>query len=128
MSRPKQRGITLIELMVVVAIVAIIAAIAYPSYQAQVRKSRRAAAQAFMMDVAGRQHQWMLDVRSYAADFAALGMALPNELNGFYNVQTRPVGSGFEVTATATGAQAADAACTPLTLTDTNFKDPATCW
>ena len=38
----RQRGFTLIEIMIVVAIVAIIASIAYPSYQAQVLQTRRA--------------------------------------------------------------------------------------
>ena len=37
----KNKGFTLIELMIVVAIVGIVAAIAYPSYQEQVAKSRR---------------------------------------------------------------------------------------
>jgi type IV pilus assembly protein PilE len=37
----KQRGFTLVELMVVVAIVAILASIAYPSYTNHVKKTRR---------------------------------------------------------------------------------------
>ena len=46
------RGFTLIELMVVVAIVAILAAIAYPSYRSQVEKTRRADAEAVLMQAA----------------------------------------------------------------------------
>lgn len=45
-------GVTLIELLVVVAIVAIVAAIAYPSYRAQVQKTRRADAEAVLMQAA----------------------------------------------------------------------------
>ena len=51
----RQRGFTLIELMIVVAIVAILAAIAYPSYQDSVRKSRRADTKAVLLEAA----QWM---------------------------------------------------------------------
>lgn len=46
----KNRGFTLIELMIVVAIVAILASVAYPSYRESVNKSRRAEARAQLMD------------------------------------------------------------------------------
>lgn len=49
----KQRGFTLIELMVTVVIVAIIAAIALPSYQEYVRRQRLAVAQQEMQIIAG---------------------------------------------------------------------------
>ncbi len=40
----KQKGVTLIELMVVVAVIAIISTIAYPSYTDHLKKSHRAQA------------------------------------------------------------------------------------
>lgn len=51
----KQKGFTLIELMITVAIVAILASLAYPSYQEYIAKSRRAEARSVLMAA----QQWM---------------------------------------------------------------------
>jgi type IV pilus assembly protein PilE len=126
----RQQGITLIELMIVVAIVAILAAIAYPSYQSQVRKSRRAAAQSFLMDAAGREQQRLLDVRAYSSSLADLNLSIPNEIAGHYtlNITVGSAPPSFTLTATAVGAQANDSSCSALTLTNTGAKSPAGCW
>jgi len=58
----KQKGMTLIELMIVVAIIGIISAIAYPSYQQYVQQSRRTVAQGNLLELA----QWM--ERQYTAN------------------------------------------------------------
>lgn len=127
MLRNPQKGITLIELMIVVAVVAILAGIAYPSYQQQIRKSRRAAAQSFLMQLAAREQQRMVDVRSYG-DFASLGMALPADLTSFYTPNVVPVARTFTATMTAIGAQAGDAGCAVLTLDQGGTKGPSQCW
>jgi len=58
----KQKGMTLIELMIVVAIIGIISAIAYPSYQQYVQQSRRTVVQGNLLELA----QWM--ERQYTAN------------------------------------------------------------
>ena len=68
-------GFTLIELMVVVAIVGILAAIAYPSYLDQVRKGRRAEAQALLMELAQRQQNFLMIRRRYASSLQELAYA-----------------------------------------------------
>ena len=65
MVNGKQNGFTLIELMITVAVVGILAAIAYPSFQGAMMKNRRAAAQAYLSDVAQKQQQYLMDARAY---------------------------------------------------------------
>jgi len=58
-------GFTLIELMITVAVVAILASIAYPSYQAQLRTSRRADAQASLMELQNFMERYFTENNCY---------------------------------------------------------------
>ena len=66
-SRNRQRGFTLIELMIVVAIIGILGAIAYPSYKSYVLKSRRAEARVALMEVLQQQERYMSQHNTYIA-------------------------------------------------------------
>ena len=73
---PATRGFTMIEVLIGVAIVAILVTVALPSYSnVTVRVNRSAAAQ-FMMDVANRQEQYMLDRRTYTATIGTGGLGM----------------------------------------------------
>ncbi len=61
----RQRGFTLIELMIVVAIVGILSAVAYPMYTDQVRKGRRAEARAALMNLLLQQERYMTQRNTY---------------------------------------------------------------
>ena len=65
-------GFTLIEVMIVVAIVGILAAIAYPSYQQHVRSSRRADAQAALLELAQFMERRFTENNGY--DLAPAGL------------------------------------------------------
>lgn len=111
------KGFTLIEMLVAVAIMGILAAIAIPQYHQYVVRANRTAAQSFMMDVASREKQYLLDARSYTPNWALtdpapnLGMTVPSDVSRNYTitvtapVQTPPV---FTVLATPIGSQAAN--------------------
>ena len=69
----KRSGFTLIELLIAIAIVGVLAATAYPSYREHIRKGNRAAAQAFILEIAQRQQQHFMNSRTYATTLTALG-------------------------------------------------------
>jgi len=124
-----QKGITLIELMVVIVIVAILASIAVPSYSEYVTRSNRRAAQAAMMEIATQQHQFFVANRAYASA-ADLGYALPTEVATHYSYSVTLVAGpppSFTITMTPapSGRQAGDGA---LTLTGAGVKGPAGKW
>jgi len=68
-----QKGITLLELMVVVAIIALISAFAYPSYMQFVVKAKRGVGKSILMQVADRQQQFFMDNKRYAVTLTQLG-------------------------------------------------------
>lgn len=86
-------GFTLVELVIAMFVVAILATIAYPAYEDHLRKGRRAAAQAFLIDTASRQQQYLLDARSYAVGpgaMAALNLPVPAAVAAYYAVTVEP--------------------------------------
>ncbi|OGS99238.1 MAG: hypothetical protein A3F73_06310 [Gallionellales bacterium RIFCSPLOWO2_12_FULL_59_22] len=132
----RQRGFTLIELMIAVALIGILAAIAYPSYTNHLQKSRRASAQAHLMDIAQRQTQYLLDARAYAEDLGSLSLSTPDDVAAFYTIAIdadNTAGAPPSFTATATrkpGTAQANDKCGTLGIDNTGNKSAATggCW
>ena len=74
----RNRGFTLIEIMIVIVVVAVLAAIGFPSYREHVARGQRSQGQQFLSDVAQRQEQFLLDRRQYGPDLAGLNMTQPD--------------------------------------------------
>ena len=143
----KQRGVTLLELMIVVVIVSIIAAFAYPSYTQYVVNTKRTAATSTLLQIADRQQQFFMDNKRYSADLTDLGLPA-NPLFISDDGSSVPAGDAdavylltvvnvTPVTYTAIAAPVAqqlvrDTKCGTLTLTQTGAKDALAggdkCW
>ncbi len=120
----KNKGFTLIELMIVVVIVAIIASIAYPSYQDQIRKSRRADAKAALMDAAAKMERHYTQFGRYSGTIANSGIPTTSPEN-FYNISATVTGAGsqtFTLTATRANRQTGDD-CGDLRIFQDQSKD-----
>ena len=136
----KQKGFTLIELMIVIAIIGILAAIAVPQYTDYVTRSRRVDGQSTLLQVAQELERCYTQFSAYNnASCALVGAGGVNRTSpeGYYVVAASggaPSASGFTLTAPPQGSQASnDSDCTTLTLTHLGVQgatgaDTARCW
>ena len=104
MSANRQRGFTLVELMITVAIVAILASIALPSYRAYVMRSRVPVALDALSSYSARMEQTYQDTGSYGA--VNCTPTLPSANNFTITCSIGGAGQTYLATATGTGTMA----------------------
>ena len=135
----KQRGFTLIEILIVVAIVGIIAAVAVPSYETFLKKTRRTEAKTLLVEIAGEQQRYFSENNTYADTLTTLGY--PTDIvkseSGYYTASvTSADASSFSIdTARPAGSpQLSDAACGDFSINSLGRKNisgdgtVADCW
>ena len=123
-------GFTLIELMITVAIMALLVSLAYPSYTEHLNRGKRSAAQSFMVTLASKQEQQMLNTRcyfSYPTDATCTPptITVPGEVSGNYTLtitaDSTAAPPAYTITAAPTTAFN-DTKCGTLTYTNTGVK------
>ena len=141
----RQKGFTLIELMIVVAIISILAAIVYPSYMDSARKSRRSAAQADLMELSSMMERLFTETGCYdpgtdldCSNGTAAAPILPYTQSPkeggtkFYDLTViTATPTTYILTATAKGDQLNDG-CLNMTLNQTGARtktgSEVNCW
>jgi type IV pilus assembly protein PilE len=133
----RQRGITLVELMITVAIVGILAAIAYPSYRSQVIRTTRTEGKTALEQRALQMEKCFTRYMVYNSANCAAAQPAADRVtsDGHYRIAiSRPGATTFTLTATPQGAQATDAECANLTIDETGRRGttgtetPERCW
>ena len=127
--RKRNKGFTLIELMIVLVILAILLAIAYPSYVDYVRKGKRGEAQQALLN-------WAVNLEIYRSNnpnYIAPAATPSDDAFDNYNFEVDAGTNTYLLTANPVGDQAKDKArngtlCDPLTLNQNGVKLPAECW
>lgn len=138
-ARAGQRGMTLIELMIVVALLAILGSIAVPSYQSYVTKARRADARGALTNAAQMLERCSTENPTTGYATAACTAGFPfNSENGHYRLTLSPAPTVSAYTLLAApvvgSAQASDTPCATFTLTQsgqrgvTGTLTAAQCW
>lgn len=128
----RQSGFTLIELAIVVAIVAILSAIAIPAYNEQVRKSRRGAGKAVIMETVQALERFHTVNNTYSG-FTPTSLTSPSGSTGtarHYQLTVNNLGvATYTITAVPQNGQTTDS-CATLAITHTGARTPTTagCW
>lgn len=132
-AQHRQRGLTLIELVVVMMIVGVLAAVAIPSYRSYVTRSQRSDAKDAVLALATQQEKHYLQCNAYAtvidvATNCAAGelQAADTSKNGWYALATGSANTALLFTATATAVngenQWQDTECRSFTVNQAGVR------
>lgn len=128
-SPGKNKGFTLIELMIVVAIIGIISAIGYPSYLDYIKKTRRSDGHLALLNASQSLERCKATNFSFAS--CTLSANLTESDEGDYAISLETTATTYVVTATAQNKQTSDDKCPTMTLNDKGeqgFTGAGPCW
>ena len=120
-THARQRGFTLIELMIGVSVVGIVSSLALPSFEGPLHKSRRSDVLVATMTVQAAQERFRSNSTAYGS-LADIGVPAESPAKHYTLQITASDGEGFELLASATGAQSRDAGCRHMKLTSSGMN------
>lgn len=137
----RERGVTLVELMIVVAILGILASVAIPSYSSYVIRTKRTEAKTALMGLAQRMERCYTVNNNYTGCltlpvYAPAGATAANASYQIDWAAGAPSGSSqaFELVATPKNGQARDTKCANLSINELGRQeasgtlDDLKCW
>lgn len=135
-NKKRQRGVTLIELMLVVGLIAVLGAIAIPSYRNYAQRAQRSEGTSALLRLAVNQERFYLTNNTYSNNLTTLGFATGQTETGLYALNVNPANAAtFTATATpvAGAGQAADARCQTFGINSAGVRTSAPgpvdeCW
>lgn len=134
-TRTRQKGFSMIEIMVATAILAVLVAIVLPVVQGYVERARRAEAIALIGEMQSSLDRWRAENPTYAVASGAPGFGDFPTAKYYSIALSDATATGYTLTATGLGVQASDAECSQYVLiradgTETKTPNPADskCW
>lgn len=131
----RQKGFTLIEMVITILLVAIVAMLAISSYTSYVKRARRIDAMNAITSISLAEERYRVNNTTYGT-LAQVWGGVTASAEGYYTLAISNItATSYTITATGTSAQSGDAegatSCTTLTYAmsgGTITKSPAVCW
>jgi len=118
----RNRGFSLIELLIVVAVLGVIFAVAYPSYYSYVLKTHRTDGKSALVNLANDMEKYYFTHNEYPATIATLRQNSTSD-DGHYELAVdAATARGFELSAKPVGQQSKDKHCGTFTLDSDGIK------
>jgi type IV pilus assembly protein PilE len=138
--RRKQRGVTLLELLIVVMIIGILSAIAIPSYRNYILRANRTDAKTAVLQTAAQLERCYTGSTPFAYNSTTCDVSFPaasfNTPQNTYRLTVTRNAQTYTIAAVPQGRQVDDTRCANFGMTETGLQSvtgtasatPAECW